>query len=76
MVLSPHKMLYDRNDRADFHILARARNLGAIYLCTMYHTTNYPNELTLREKNVSLSEARLLASSSFQNVFAYIDKAC
>ena len=72
---SAHKMEFDgdvmksgragANDRSDFHIVAKVPDKTSVILCTLYHTTNWPQELKTDRKAFILPEARLLAKGFY-----------
>ena len=83
---APHKMEFDgdviisgsagANDRSDFHVVASAPGKTAVILCTLYHTTNWAQELKTDRKGFILPEARLFAEGFTPSLLADVDHAC
>ena len=83
---SAHKMTFDgdvmksgragANDRSDFHVVASVPGKTAVILCTLYHTTNWPQELKTNREGYNLPEARLLAEGFTSSLLVDVDHAC
>jgi len=64
------------NDRSCFHVVASVPGKTAVILCTLYHTTNLPQELKTDRKGFILPEARLRAEGFAPSLLADVDHAC